>query len=854
MGVIKIFKKNINTGWHAAGQRPKPSSGQTLVEMLVAIGLAAIMLPALATAIIASREGRAQDAERLQASALLRQATEAVRSVREKGWTAFAVNGTYHPTLSVNAWVLTAGSETIGSFTRKVVVADVQRNSLGVIVTSGGTVDGSTKKVTVEVSWTDPVSTTLSTDLYLQRYLGNAAWTQTSLADFTAAGSVATSTLATATGGGQVELAPGNIPKQLQSNTNTNDATATTIAQSFTANVQGGDLIVVVVSWNSSATTTVTCSDNNGNTYTNAISTNDATGVRAQAICYAPNVQAGSTTVTATFGASSTFRRLSIHEYRGILATAPVDITKSAVAANTTATDNVSTGNMTTTVAGDLIFGAVTESGTATAVTITAGTNYTQRTLISSEVASQDRVQAAAGAIASTNTFNKVSRYVAQAVAFKPSSSPGSWAPPNILSAVDVPGTEDQVDVQVSGNYAYVADSAILSIYDVTSPGSPVAMGTYTAGGTINDMYVSGNYVYLATSNTSGELTIVNATNKSSLTTAALVNAPNNDIGLAVYVRGVYAYLGRAFANNAGRNEFYIYDVTNPASPVQKGSLDTTAQVNAIYVPTADHAYLATSATAAEISVIRITTVTAPVAAGTYDANGTSIGVDITGDGTHVFLVKANNTSGAEFFELTPNVSVPTAVTFTLNGSYEAGANLNGVVVSGTTAFLATSITNAQLQVINITTPASITLTGSLNLAAVANEVDVSGSYAYLATAHDTHDLIIAQPLPTALTTYETSGTFESSSFDATASAAFNYVTLTTTQPAGTNLTFQIATNNDNATWNYVGPDGTAGTSYSVPATIRLNTTGRYIRYKATLTGPGTSTPVLSDISINYSP
>ncbi|HET8671679.1 MAG TPA: hypothetical protein VFM05_13960, partial [Candidatus Saccharimonadales bacterium] len=103
---------------------------------------------------------------------------------------------------------------------------------------------------------------------------------------------------------------------------------------------------------------------------------------------------------------------------------------------------------------------------------------------------------------------------------------------------------------------------------------------------------------------------------------------------------------------------------------------------------------------------------------------------------------------------------------------------------------------------------------------------------------------------------YQASGTFESSNFDAGAGAsyAYNYITFTITEPASTNIRFQIATNNDGATWNYVGPDGTASTFYDTPQTIRLNTTGRYLRYKATFSGPGTSTPVLSDISINYSP
>ena len=60
--------------------------GQSLVELLIVIGLSAIVLPALFVGFIASREGKAQQGQRAQALAILNKTIEAVRSVREKGW------------------------------------------------------------------------------------------------------------------------------------------------------------------------------------------------------------------------------------------------------------------------------------------------------------------------------------------------------------------------------------------------------------------------------------------------------------------------------------------------------------------------------------------------------------------------------------------------------------------------------------------------------------------------------------------------------------------------------------------------------------------------------------------------
>ena len=64
----------------------KIKKGQSLVEIILAMGLAAILLPALLIGLATTREGRAQQRQRLEASAFLKEAEEAVRSVREKGW------------------------------------------------------------------------------------------------------------------------------------------------------------------------------------------------------------------------------------------------------------------------------------------------------------------------------------------------------------------------------------------------------------------------------------------------------------------------------------------------------------------------------------------------------------------------------------------------------------------------------------------------------------------------------------------------------------------------------------------------------------------------------------------------
>jgi hypothetical protein len=103
---------------------------------------------------------------------------------------------------------------------------------------------------------------------------------------------------------------------------------------------------------------------------------------------------------------------------------------------------------------------------------------------------------------------------------------------------------------------------------------------------------------------------------------------------------------------------------------------------------------------------------------------------------------------------------------------------------------------------------------------------------------------------------YVSSGSLESSAFD-TGTALSSFTTLTwqpTSQDPATSIKFQLASNNDNLTWNYSGPDGTNHTYYTVSGTtINNENNNRYIRYKVFLsTQDQSKTPVLTSININY--
>ncbi len=179
--------------------------GQSLIELLLAVALGSILLPALLTGLVASREGNVQQKQRVRAVQLLQETQEAMRSIREKGWSNLTTNGTYHPVISGSSWALASGVATIGDYTQTVAITDVRRDATtNQIVSSGGFLDPSTKRIDITIAWSIPYASNITSTLYLTRYLDNLTYLQTTQADFNSNTLSQLST--TSTAGGEVQL------------------------------------------------------------------------------------------------------------------------------------------------------------------------------------------------------------------------------------------------------------------------------------------------------------------------------------------------------------------------------------------------------------------------------------------------------------------------------------------------------------------------------------------------------------------------------------------------------------------------------------------------------------------------
>lgn len=129
--------------------------GQSLLEVIVAMAIFALISTAMITLAMGGFTGLEQGGEHTQAQALAQQGYEAVRSIRDGAWNEMSFT-TSTVSVSSTQWIFDGENttSTIGQYTRTISFDDVCRDSNDDIVDCPGTyTDVATQKITVAVVW-----------------------------------------------------------------------------------------------------------------------------------------------------------------------------------------------------------------------------------------------------------------------------------------------------------------------------------------------------------------------------------------------------------------------------------------------------------------------------------------------------------------------------------------------------------------------------------------------------------------------------------------------------------------------------------------------------------------------------
>jgi type II secretory pathway pseudopilin PulG len=159
----------------------KNENGQLLLEVLLAIGVIAILAVLGAQLIFSSKKSNQTAENKDIALGLADQTLNAVQAAAVSDWSSIynltkGSNYLYHPIQSSGQWVVASNSENVSVngviYTRSFYVQNVGRDSNGNIVLSGGTEDPSTQQIIVSVSW--PGGNTVTENGYVTRWRNTA--------------------------------------------------------------------------------------------------------------------------------------------------------------------------------------------------------------------------------------------------------------------------------------------------------------------------------------------------------------------------------------------------------------------------------------------------------------------------------------------------------------------------------------------------------------------------------------------------------------------------------------------------------------------------------------------------------
>lgn len=460
-------------------------------------------------------------------------------------------------------------------------------------------------------------------------------------------------------------------------------------------------------------------------------------------------------------------------------------------------------------------------------------------------------------------------------------------------------------DVDVDGNYAYVAVVSGLAIVDITNPAAPVTVGSVSTPGWTISVEKVGNYAYLGAWS-SGGLEIVDVSNPAAPVLVGSYDTPGNGYYVS-YVNG-YIYLSDYVTTNGvlifdvsdptdpqlvntlstgGTTGFVavkgnygymtdttglrIYDIIDPASPV----LLATSSLAASFYPVEIRGNLLYTASGNEAKVLDITNPVAPTLVLSQPGTGASI-FRVIPDKNYLYATRSS--WGMEIFNLGP---------YATSGDYYSSVVDLGSHLGFTTLDYTTTLPAGTTLAVDVRAGDTAVVDGGWTAwqSNILNGGDISTlaarRYAQYRVRMTTTDTLVTPSLNDIsinYTTYVDSAQLISSPYNTTDTTnLMGGIAWGETLPAaGTDVQIQMRTAADSAgvpgTWSsWMGPDGTSATFWNsadthsggcsgagaiscttLPPTLRDAVSDQWIQYRVTLVSSLDDTPVVSNVALTY--
>jgi hypothetical protein len=263
-------------------------------------------------------------------------------------------------------------------------------------------------------------------------------------------------------------------------------------------------------------------------------------------------------------------------------------------------------------------------------------------------------------------------------------------------------------DIGICDEYAYLCETNVLEVINVSDPSSPVLINTYNIDA--YGIYFSGNTAYFSIPTTG--LMFLNVTNPVIPDTLSIIRSGE-------VVNNVYLVNNRAYLA-CGKGGLFIYDISDPENPISLGRYDTPYSARAVAVQ-GDYAYIA------DYYTLQIANISNP-ADPTFASSINQYAYDVVVEGSYVYYSSNAGYNGLHI----ANIIDPTNPIFV--GSREIQDD-QGIDKVGNYILDAHMM---GLNIIDVSDPSNPIWLHTFVTENPARDVCACGNYAYIAEQHET--------------------------------------------------------------------------------------------------------------------
>ncbi|MDP3729189.1 MAG: hypothetical protein Q8R26_00320 [bacterium] len=308
----------------------------------------------------------------------------------------------------------------------------------------------------------------------------------------------------------------------------------------------------------------------------------------------------------------------------------------------------------------------------------------------------------------------------------------GNWNNPQIIGSADIGPGNSGTDIAVRLPYVFISSTAStaskpdLMVFDVSNPALPQLKKSIDIGSSgINTISIKGNYLYAASSNDSKEFIIFNIADPPNTSVVTEMNLTGTANALGVSSFASTTVVGRS---GSATYEIVFIDITNPSAPTIISEVATGGNVFDFYT-TDRRLYFVSQESDPDVWTYDITNPANPLFVSNYDIPGTTEDISIylqDREGTNILVGNIQN-------ELI--ILGATTTQLYVRDRIDVLGDVNDIVcVEGDLAFLATSNSNKEFIIINVSDPDNIIEQASFNFPQIGMGIEFSQNKAFFVT------------------------------------------------------------------------------------------------------------------------